>query len=52
MPSLLSPFHSIFNRENCFGTDYFLGCVEALKLEEEWEKFEKFRDILGKKKKK
>jgi Crustacean CHH/MIH/GIH neurohormone family len=40
----VSPF-----RENCFSTEYFLGCVEALKLEEEWEKFEKWRDILGKK---
>jgi Crustacean CHH/MIH/GIH neurohormone family len=44
--SLLS---SLSRRENCFGTEYFLGCVEALKLEEEWEKFEKWRDILGKK---
>lgn len=36
---------------DCFGSDYFSGCVEALKLEEEWEKLEKWREILGKKRK-
>ncbi|KFB48030.1 ion-transport peptide precursor [Anopheles sinensis] len=35
--------------EGCFGTDYFLACVEALFLEEEKEKFMKWREMLGKK---
>jgi hypothetical protein len=40
-------FFSIFHRENCFNNEYFFGCVEALKLEDDWEKFEKWRGILG-----
>lgn len=38
-------------RTECFGSEYFLGCVEALKLHEEWEKLDKWREIIGKKKK-
>uniref|UniRef100_A0A7G3AA75 Putative crustacean chh/mih/gih neurohormone family n=1 Tax=Lutzomyia longipalpis TaxID=7200 RepID=A0A7G3AA75_LUTLO len=36
-------------KENCFGNEYFTGCVEALLLEEEFEKFDKWRQMLGKK---
>ncbi|XP_035791781.1 ion transport peptide-like [Anopheles albimanus] len=43
-PQILS-----FCKEGCFGTDYFLACVEALFLEEEKEKFMKWREMLGKK---
>ncbi|XP_070491555.1 ion transport peptide [Chironomus tepperi] len=37
-------------KQDCFSSDYFWGCVEALRLEEEWEKFDRMRDLLGKKK--
>ncbi|XP_065075583.1 ion transport peptide isoform X2 [Ochlerotatus camptorhynchus] len=43
-PQILS-----FCKEECFGTDYFLACVEALVLDEETEKFMKWREMLGKK---
>lgn len=46
---IASAFAFIFHREGCFGTDYFLACVEALFLEEEKEKFMKWREMLGKK---
>ncbi|XP_059609266.1 ion transport peptide isoform X2 [Phlebotomus argentipes] len=36
-------------KENCFDNEYFAGCVEALLLDEELEKFIKWREILGKK---
>lgn len=37
------------NRENCFSNEYFNGCVEALLLQEELHKFDKWRDLLGRK---
>jgi len=37
-------------KEKCFGTEFFTGCVEALLLQEEIEKFEKWREMLGKRK--
>lgn len=36
-------------RSNCFLNEYFSGCVQALLLEEEMEKFSKYQQILGKK---
>ncbi|XP_021698754.1 ion transport peptide isoform X2 [Aedes aegypti] len=43
-PQILS-----FCKEGCFGSEYFLACVEALVLDEETEKFMKWREMLGKK---
>ncbi|XP_055603697.1 ion transport peptide isoform X2 [Uranotaenia lowii] len=43
-PQILS-----FCKAECFTTDYFSACVEALFLEEENEKFVKWREVLGKK---
>ncbi|XP_037046617.1 ion transport peptide [Bradysia coprophila] len=37
-------------KAKCFGTEFFTGCVEALLLQEEIEKFEKWREMLGKRK--
>ncbi|XP_037911778.1 ion transport peptide isoform X2 [Hermetia illucens] len=36
-------------KSDCFATDYFAACVEALLLQEEMEKYDSWRDILGKK---
>lgn len=39
-----------FYRKDCFGTEYFQGCVEALLLDGEAEKFTRWREMLGKRK--
>ncbi|XP_055701449.1 ion transport peptide isoform X2 [Phlebotomus papatasi] len=36
-------------KDKCFDNEYFNGCVEALLLEEELEKFIKWRELLGRK---
>uniref|UniRef100_A0A336LXX6 CSON007572 protein n=2 Tax=Culicoides sonorensis TaxID=179676 RepID=A0A336LXX6_CULSO len=38
-------------KDNCFTNEYFDGCVEALLLQEELHKFDKWRNVLGKKRK-
>ncbi|XP_055308465.1 ion transport peptide isoform X2 [Sitodiplosis mosellana] len=35
-------------KKDCFGTDYFSSCVEALLLAEEMDKFDRYRLMLGK----
>jgi len=37
-------------RSNCFGSEYFKGCLDALLLNEEAGKFDEMIEILGKKK--
>ncbi|CAG7730402.1 unnamed protein product [Allacma fusca] len=36
-------------RSNCFGSSYFKGCLDALLLSEEEDKFEEMIEVLGKK---
>uniref|UniRef100_T1DFN0 Putative crustacean chh/mih/gih neurohormone family n=1 Tax=Psorophora albipes TaxID=869069 RepID=T1DFN0_9DIPT len=43
-PQILS-----FCKADCFGSEYFLACVEALFLDEEKDKFMKWREMLGRK---
>lgn len=35
--------------QDCFGTEFFEACIQALQLHEEMEKFVDWRDQLGKK---
>ncbi|XP_003427340.1 ion transport peptide isoform X2 [Nasonia vitripennis] len=37
-------------RHNCFGTEYFTSCIQALLLEDEKEKFQDIAEYLGRKK--
>ncbi|XP_053978812.1 uncharacterized protein LOC128895443 isoform X2 [Hylaeus anthracinus] len=37
-------------RQNCFGTQYFTSCIQALLLEDEKEKFQEMVEYLGRKK--
>ncbi|KAL5290135.1 ITP family protein [Megaselia abdita] len=39
-----------FCKQDCFGTEYFMACIQALQLDEEMDKFFTWRDTLGKKK--
>jgi len=43
--------HSCTHRSNCFGSEYFKGCLEALLLTEEEGKYDEMIEVLGKKKK-
>ncbi|XP_058808244.1 ion transport peptide isoform X2 [Phymastichus coffea] len=37
-------------RQNCFGSEYFTSCIQALLLEDEKEKFQEIAEYLGRKK--
>lgn len=37
-------------RQNCFSTEYFTSCIQALLLEDEKEKFQEIAEYLGRKK--
>lgn len=37
------------NRQDCFGSPFFNACVEALQLHEEMDKYNEWRDTLGRK---
>lgn len=37
-------------RQDCFGTQYFMSCIQALLLEDEKEKFQGMVEYLGRKK--
>lgn len=47
---LIPPPPFVFeHRQECFGSPFFNACIEALQLHEEMDKYNEWRDTLGRK---